>query len=37
MRNEMKKAERRLMNVLCMAPVMLMLDPQVVKNSTTEE
>jgi hypothetical protein len=34
MRNEMKRAERILMNALCLAPEMLMLDPQVIKNST---
>ena len=32
MRNEMKKMERNLINALCMAPVMLMLDPQVIRN-----
>jgi hypothetical protein len=36
MRNEMKNVERRLMNALCMAPGMLMLDPQVIKNSTVK-
>jgi hypothetical protein len=34
MRNELRKEmERRLINVLCMAPGMLMLDPQVINNN----
>ena len=33
MRNEMKRFERNLINVLCIAPEMLMLDPQVIRNN----